>query len=607
MEQLNVEGIKNASQSIRSLQNSLKSCEETMSEMTNSLSAFAVGVLNIGLVAADAYVAIDALKPLFSSVKERMTEGLDFKIVKDFGDAIGQGALFAGDRLKDYKKHLREFADGIKQIPHEAKEEFGAIKGDIKTFGRTMKESLGNVKESVKNFSFSDLKAKVKELPDMFDSGIKGAGDKLYKNAESVGKGAGKLLSVGLTGGIALAAVAITGLIASFMHLMDSNKAFKEEVTEAWGKVKEAFQPAIDAFNTFKETLFGASDEDGFTPFVENILAGVTGIIEFIAEAAGTLAEFIAGFLEGLTAFWSEHGESILAKMSEIWGGIKDTVTSVWEAISVVVGAVINVLKAIWEKYGTDIMDVVTKIWDFISGIVSAAQQFISGVADIIVGIFTLNGDKIKEGIGKLWDGISGLFSTGVDFIKGIFESLVGIVSKVFSGIVSFFGGLWDKIKKIFTTIGTKVGNAIGGAFKGAINGVIGFAQRIINGFIRNINSVIGLINKIPGVSIGKISTVSLPRLASGGLVDAGQMFIARERGPELVGTFGNRTAVMNNSQIVDAVSKGVYAAVKSAMGGEGSFTFNIMNQLDGKAIGEQVIKYHNGIVKQTGSSPLYV
>ena len=44
-----------------------------------------------------------------------------------------------------------------------------------------------------------------------------------------------------------------------------------------------------------------------------------------------------------------------------------------------------------------------------------------------------------------------------------------------------------------------------------------------------------------------------------------GQMFVARERGPELVGTIGGHTAVMNNDQIVSSVANGVYQAVRSA------------------------------------------
>ena len=49
--------------------------------------------------------------------------------------------------------------------------------------------------------------------------------------------------------------------------------------------------------------------------------------------------------------------------------------------------------------------------------------------------------------------------------------------------------------------------------------------------------------------------------MATGGFPTEGQMFIAREAGPEYVGTIGNRTAVANNDQIVEGISSGVYAA----------------------------------------------
>ena len=43
-----------------------------------------------------------------------------------------------------------------------------------------------------------------------------------------------------------------------------------------------------------------------------------------------------------------------------------------------------------------------------------------------------------------------------------------------------------------------------------------------------------------------------------GGFPTQGQMFVAREAGPELVGTIGGRTAVANNDQIVEGISAGV-------------------------------------------------
>jgi hypothetical protein len=78
---------------------------------------------------------------------------------------------------------------------------------------------------------------------------------------------------------------------------------------------------------------------------------------------------------------------------------------------------------------------------------------------------------------------------------------------------------------------------------------------------------------------------------ANGGIPDYGQMFIAREAGPELVGNIGNRTAVVNNDQIVQSVSQGVAGAVASVlmpiMGGNGgSVIHNILN-LDGDVVYE--------------------
>lgn len=103
---------------------------------------------------------------------------------------------------------------------------------------------------------------------------------------------------------------------------------------------------------------------------------------------------------------------------------------------------------------------------------------------------------------------------------------------------------------------------------------------------------------------------LNIPKLELGGMVTPGQLFIARERGPELVGSFGRHAAVMNNNQIVEAVSDGVFRAMNKALNNNsngGSYTFNINNHLDGREIGRQVIKYHNGLVKQYGHSPLII
>ena len=58
----------------------------------------------------------------------------------------------------------------------------------------------------------------------------------------------------------------------------------------------------------------------------------------------------------------------------------------------------------------------------------------------------------------------------------------------------------------------------------------------------------------------------NIAKYANGGMPNMGQLFVAREKGPELVSTLKGHTAVMNNDQIVASVSQGVSDAVYNVM-----------------------------------------
>lgn len=97
---------------------------------------------------------------------------------------------------------------------------------------------------------------------------------------------------------------------------------------------------------------------------------------------------------------------------------------------------------------------------------------------------------------------------------------------------------------------------------------------------------------------------------ASGGAFSTGQMFIAREAGPELVGSIGRSTAVMNNTQIVSSVAAGVYSAVVSAFSqyaaqnskGESP---NINVYVGGKQVTDVVIEEVNRRTSANGVCPI--
>ena len=54
-----------------------------------------------------------------------------------------------------------------------------------------------------------------------------------------------------------------------------------------------------------------------------------------------------------------------------------------------------------------------------------------------------------------------------------------------------------------------------------------------------------------------------ITQFAGGGFPESGQLFLARERGAEFVGTIGGQTAVANNTEIVTGISQGVANANK--------------------------------------------
>ena len=118
----------------------------------------------------------------------------------------------------------------------------------------------------------------------------------------------------------------------------------------------------------------------------------------------------------------------------------------------------------------------------------------------------------------------------------------------------------------------TDIKDAVVSAFKYIVNElIIGLNKAIAKPF-NAINDALMKIKEIeifdmkPFKNLREINVPVIPMLANGGMVDVGQLFIARESGPEMVGTIGHKTTVANNTQIVSAVSVGVFNAMVRAM-----------------------------------------
>lgn len=151
------------------------------------------------------------------------------------------------------------------------------------------------------------------------------------------------------------------------------------------------------------------------------------------------------------------------------------------------------------------------------------------------------NKDKIKSSDKKL-DNYTGKLTKAQDNIRATDKKIGGFTAKI-----------------------TSFANEIKNKF-------LDFTARLTGGSTKKANGGIytgGMWHNITQYAVG---TENAP---------AGQLFVAREAGPELVGTIGGHTAVVNNDQIVASVSDGVYRAVRSAMG-TGGQNVNVTFRVEG-------------------------
>lgn len=206
--------------------------------------------------------------------------------------------------------------------------------------------------------------------------------------------------------------------------------------------------------------------------------------------------------------------------------------------------------------------------------------------------------DAIK-GVGEETDKLSGkkatvsINSEGVKKTKKDIDSIKGKTVKVTANAKK--GKDFDKVKKEYNNIKTRNAN-----INVAINGYKKLKEAVNNPLLTDLgkkktikrdveitfkmkNSLTDSVSNLLS-NLGKNSKSSKPKkkakggifengswrnitkYASGGMPNMGQLFVAREKGPELVSTLKGHTAVMNNDQIVASVSQGVSDAVYNVM-----------------------------------------
>lgn len=249
--------------------------------------------------------------------------------------------------------------------------------------------------------------------------------------------------------------------------------------------------------------IFKAAIQDLGTVIGTQLLPIITPVIQKVAEFIGKLADL------------PEPVQRIITVVGLLLAAVGPALLAIGGLISGISTAVGGLSKALTFLAANPIVAIIGLI------------------AMIITALITLykTNEDFRNFVINTWTSIKNFFAGIPDFFRGLWES----IKNIFSAVGDFFAGLWDKVKSSFVAFATSIADAISGAVKSAINGVISYIESTINKAIRLINGAIGLINKLPGVSIGTIGEISLPRLAKGGVLYGAQTVIAGEAGPEAI------------------------------------------------------------------------
>lgn len=449
--------------------------------------------------------------------------------------------------------------------------------------------------------------------------------------ATAIGIGTGILIAIGaVTALLGVAATATGGLLPLAIGLgtamlLELGAAALLFIAEIWAigkgldEVGKAWQPVLDNGDTISKGI-----ERGTELLIA--VGAVTALLGVASLATGMLLPVAIGL-----------GTKLLVDMGDAVVDFNDSLVNVAKSFSNKLQPALQELNGKLPPLSDDMEDF-TGFMKFFAGQVvdyskSSAISGFASTVDSIIKFFT------KDPIKSMANDVDKQYEQSIDLNKKLekanpeLETAIRLVKRYYDFLeelerltgktnnISLANGMFTSMKEVGKNLVSGFVDGIKaktGDLSRAIKDVLKdtLTERTAKSYGKDFGKYIGngisegmkgswfptLSGEVNVKSSGKVS-LKLQAYAAGGFPDVGQMFIAREAGAELVGNIGNRSAVVNNDQIVEAVSDGVYRAVVSAMSESQGNNQDIY--IDGRKVFEVVRAYNNNERVRTGANPL--
>jgi hypothetical protein len=365
---------------------------------------------------------------------------------------------------------------------------------------------------------------------------------------------------------VLIAVGAILALVAGLTAVYLTNEDVRTSVNAAVANIGESLVPLFTFItDTVVPDLKAAWEGiiDIFTPFGEWIAMVFTSIwMDMLVPALEWVGDTV---IPTLTATLENLWNNVLVPLGEHIGAV---LTPCIKILS-------EVLTWLWQYVVVPIADfigtVFAKAWE---GLMKIINEGVIPRIQKVIEVFRYLWDKVLAPIATyLWEKFSpkieGAFKKIGEFIGGakeVFSDIIDFITNVFAGD---WESAWDSVSGYFEEIFAGLSPSMRASLNAALGQVEKFINKVIDGWNWLKQKINSLSIEIPewlgggslGFNLGMSAHVTLPRFASGGFPEQGQMFIAREAGAEMVGNIGRKTAVVNNEQIVASISGGVAEA----------------------------------------------
>ena len=334
-------------------------------------------------------------------------------------------------------------------------------------------------------------------------------------------------------------------------------------LTDWLKKIKSAFTDFSDGINAVSDV--GKKISQGFTDSISALSNTSKSIVETKKDFKSVFSDMKTYVKTSKAEIENEYryngplsaaGLAIQKAFGGAYLAIKDVSTAVTD-VSDTIDSVKNIIKTF--------NDLKTKVGEVIDQ-VPALKDAYNGLKTFFKNLFGEDSGIVKI-VSDGWDLIKTKAGEAITFISGKIKALgVGGASGSSGGLASTLGAIGSTALPAGAGV-LGVGAALGLGITGHVQWIKdlkntwsdsgkSFGEKVfntVNDTLTDIFNPFGAVIKIAKNKFG---------FADGGFPDDGQLFLARESGPEFVGSMGSHTAVANNDQIVEGIREGVESAM---------------------------------------------